>query len=539
MNAKWWYGLALLLLFPALLIKLGLVPFIDDEAIRALVAQEMLWSGNYITPMLHGQFYYNKPPLWNWLLTVSFRLGGGAGEWAARLPAVACLLGYGGTIYWVMRRHYGTRAGLLHALVFLTCGRILFWDSMLALIDIAFSWCIFGLFMVVYHRFERRDWWGLFLGSYLLTAVGFMLKGLPAIVFQGLTLVSYFAYRREFRRLFSWPHVASGLLCLALLGCYYLAYHQYNDLGVVWRTLFTESSKRTVVRFGIEETVLQVVTFPFEMIYHFLPWSLLIVYYLRRDAWRLIRQDPFMTFNLLAFLVNIILYWTSPEVYPRYLLMHAPLLFGTFLYLHDIHRRERTWHYRLLRVIFGVVLTGAAIGLLAPLVLPETAGREGVWWKVVITALPALYLAWRYWRHEPEQWPLFVCGLLLVRLAFNWWVLPARAEPEDSAVEVRTTALTAGERLSGEPLYLYGQTVMEPASSFYLERGYGGIVRPHTRLEEIDPNAFYVISPRQYPTVAVEAVDSIWLRHRQLYYRIGKLRQVEKLTMDPVPEEGF
>ena len=59
--------------------------FIDDEAIRSLVAQEMLWSGNYVAPTMHGDTYLNKPPLWNWILAISFYLHGEASEWLAAL----------------------------------------------------------------------------------------------------------------------------------------------------------------------------------------------------------------------------------------------------------------------------------------------------------------------------------------------------------------------------------------------------------------------------------------------------------------------
>ena len=63
---KWFYIAAIFLLLPALLINLGILTFIDDEGIRSLVALEMKLSGNYITPTLNGEFYYNKPPLYNW-----------------------------------------------------------------------------------------------------------------------------------------------------------------------------------------------------------------------------------------------------------------------------------------------------------------------------------------------------------------------------------------------------------------------------------------------------------------------------------------
>lgn len=516
---RWWFILILALLLPALLLNLGLLPFIDDEGIRALVAREMHWSGNYIVPTLHGEYYYNKPPLWNWLLAAVFALAGRADEWTARLPAVACLLAYAATIFAVMRCHFGRQRAFLLALVFLTCGRILFWDSMLALIDIAFSWAMFGLFMVVYHAFERQRWWWLFLVSYLLTAVGFMLKGLPAIVFQGITLLTYFTYRGQWRRLFSPAHVVGGLLFLLLVGSYYLAYHQQNDLLTVWQTLFSESSKRTVVQYGLGETLVHLLAFPFEMVYHFLPWSLLLGYFIRRDIVALIRQDRFITYCLLIFLANLLPYWTSPEVYPRYLLMHAPLIFAVYLYLHERHRADNSLAYRTLHLLFGISLVGVV--LLLPVVpwLEKTAVLPGVAWKSALLTLLAGALAVAYWRRAAWRWPAFIAALLVVRLAFDGFVLPLRNLPDKDANRVRTTATEVGRRLAGQPFFIWGETVMEPAASFYLEQAYGGIVPYHRDTTDLAAG-YYLVDPAMHTLPAATVVDSVWARHHRHYFYV-------------------
>ncbi|MDV7402029.1 glycosyltransferase family 39 protein, partial [Arthrospira platensis SPKY1] len=101
------------LLAPALLINLGLMTLIDDEALRAWVALEMQLSDNYIVPTVHGDFYYKKPPLYNWLLLGVFWLTGSMEEWAIRLPTVCFLLLYCGTIYYFVWRHFS------HELAFL------------------------------------------------------------------------------------------------------------------------------------------------------------------------------------------------------------------------------------------------------------------------------------------------------------------------------------------------------------------------------------------------------------------------------------
>jgi len=90
----------ILLIFPALFIHLGRVAFINDEAIRALVALEMDLSGNYIAPTLFGEFYYNKPPLYNWILLVFSKIYGSTNEFIARLPTVVFLLAYATTIFY-------------------------------------------------------------------------------------------------------------------------------------------------------------------------------------------------------------------------------------------------------------------------------------------------------------------------------------------------------------------------------------------------------------------------------------------------------
>ena len=154
-QTTWLYIAAIILLIPALLINLGLLTFIDDEAIRALVALEMKLSGNYITPTLHGEFYYKKPPLFNWILILFFNVFGRVDEFIARLPTVVAIFGYGFTIYYFVRKHMSRNQALFAAFLFITCGRMIFYDSILALIDIIFSWCMFTLFMVTYHLFEK------------------------------------------------------------------------------------------------------------------------------------------------------------------------------------------------------------------------------------------------------------------------------------------------------------------------------------------------------------------------------------------------
>jgi len=518
---RWLYLAVVVLFAPALLINLGLLTFIDDEAIRSLVALEMKLSGNLITPTLHGAYYYNKPPLYNWILLAWFELNGQINELYARIPTVLALLAYCGTIFYYFRRHLSVEDAVLVALVFLTCGRILFWDSMLGLIDITFSWVIFTLFMVIYHAFERRAWWSLYLLSYLLMAVGFMLKGLPAIVFQGTTLLAYFIYRRSFRQLFRWEHLVGGALFLALIGSYYYAYHQYNDLQVVFETLFTESSKRTVVNYGWTNTVVHFFTFPFEMVYHFLPWSLLILYYLRRDIRDLVQRHQFVSFLLLCFLANILVYWLSVEVYPRYLLMHAPLIFGTYIYLHRIHQEERSWQYILIdRLLFFLCLL-ISIGSLAPLFLERTREVPYLYVKCLPISLGLMGLTWLYQCWREQRLLIVAVFLLLFRVGFNYFVLPDR-NANDFGDLCRQSSIATAQQFADSDMYVYRETVMQITNSFYLTNTKGEIIPIAS--DRFPKDAVYIIDPKMYPDLEYEKVGSFRLRHGKIIYHIGKLK---------------
>jgi len=284
------------LCLPALLINLGIVPFIEDEGIRSLVAFEMVKSGDWISPKLNGELYFKKPPFYNWIIACSHFFTGRWNEWSSRLPTVFFTLIFTGSIYFSFRKQLGIKKALILAGMFLTCGRILFWDSMLALIDICFSWVMFIMLMNVFHAVRKQNWTQLYFGSYFLCAVGFMLKSLPALVFLGLSIATYLLAKGYWKKLFCWQHFAAFGLFLLLLGSYYIPYVQLNGWDQLASTMWSENADRTILEHGIWDVAEQLALFPAEMLYHFLPWSVLIFFAIRKDFIKWIRSDDLRWF---------------------------------------------------------------------------------------------------------------------------------------------------------------------------------------------------------------------------------------------------
>ena len=410
----WLLMYTLLLLFPALLINLGLMPLILDEGTRADVSMEMVLSGNYIAPTINGEFYYNKPPLFNWLQILFAQITGNFSEFTLRIPVVVTLLLFAFTVYLTQKKDIGKSAAFLAGMAVITCGRILFYDSFKGLIDITFSWVIYLQFWSVYYFFRRKEYYNLFLMSYLFTTLAFMMKGLPALVFQGITLLTWFAWNRRFKRLFSLEHVSGFLLFAVIVVSYFLVYNRHNSLTNYFTALVTESTKRTFLENPLGSSIKHLFTFPVEFLFHFLPWTLFVLVFLNKGSGRFAWKNEMVRFMILTFSANILVYWVSPAIYARYLFMFLPLVFGSSFYVLFRFTTEKIWILRYgIKLVFllaaGVISAGIVI---FPLFI-DTGNYEAFWWKYALTILLLIPVIILYFLNR-RRWIFVFLPLLLV-----------------------------------------------------------------------------------------------------------------------------
>lgn len=513
-----------ILLIWAYLTNLGQPAIMMDEPTRALVALEMIFSDNYVTPTIFGEFYYNKPPLYNWILISFFQLTGSFSEFVVRLPALIPLFLFGFTIYEFIRRELGWQIGALTAIMFMTCGRMLIVSSMIGHIDIFFSWITFISFITVWHYGKQEKWLPLFLITYLLTSIGFLSKGLPSIVFQGLTLIGYLTYQKKFKLLFSWQHIVSGLLCLAIIGAYFWAYSKYNSLETYLPTLWNESSKRTVLQRNFFTAIAHFFKFPFETLYHLVPWSILVFYTLSRDIWQKFLNHPFLKFNLIMLGANVIPYWLSPGTHPRYIFMLFPLLFTLFAYAYFQRREEASTLTRIIDIIFisGSILMSLAIWIV-PFIddLSAMGYLKGVqepqvfeqmpfaWLKIIFLSAAMLFLSWLMIKLPKHRLILFASVLMCFRLGFDWFVITHRAQT-GAADDYRDFGLRVAEITKGEALYLQDGFTFNHDLTYYISRERGEILRKTTRF---DMDAYYLCTDICLDEMPYESYFDFYTRH--------------------------
>ena len=110
------FGLGL----PIFLLGLGSPALYDPhESLYAEIARDMVVRGDWLTPHLNGTRYLDKPPLFYWLIAISYTVFG-VSEFSARLPIA--LAGLGGVLVtWGIGRHlFDGRSGALAGLVLTT-----------------------------------------------------------------------------------------------------------------------------------------------------------------------------------------------------------------------------------------------------------------------------------------------------------------------------------------------------------------------------------------------------------------------------------
>lgn len=458
----------LILSIPAFFINLGLLPLFADEPTRANVALEMILSKNYSVPTIGAEYYYNKPPLYNWLLAGIYNFSGNFSEFSTRLPAIIPMFLYAVSIYYFVCLFLkDKRIAALSGILFLVNARMLIYDSMLGHIDIFYSWLTFTSFMLIFLFFQRKNWFMLFFSSYLITAIGFLSKGLPSIVFQGFTLLALLAYTKNLKKLFSWEHILCGLICLVIIGAYFLNYYQYNpNLEGYFNTLWDQSSKRTATKFGLMATLLHVLNFPFEQAVHLFPASLLLIFCFHKAFLNGIKQNPFLKFISIIFLANIWVYWLSPQTRPRYLLMLYPLLFILWSHAYYTYRDRLP----IINKTFNIILL--SIGLLVTLSLPAAfffnlqAYVPFLMLKLALLLIFGATLTWFIYRLRSGKIIAFIGLLIMFRLAFSWLVLPYRMEHKPDKF-YRQAAIEMGALSKKEPFYLYQYHPSEPEIPFH------------------------------------------------------------------------
>lgn len=177
--------------------NIGTYPLMDlDETRYVAMSRDMFHTRDFLTLYLNGDFFFEKPPLYFWLESLSFAVFGVVNEFTARFPialdaTLTCFL-----MYFVGKKVVSRRFGVLAALLLATGFEFLVM-SKIAILDMLLATCVtFSIYLgfMTYFCAEQNKkffWWGF----YIFSGLAVLAKGIPgvALPFGVMFLVGLFS----------------------------------------------------------------------------------------------------------------------------------------------------------------------------------------------------------------------------------------------------------------------------------------------------------------------------------------------------------
>ena len=367
----------------SLLINLNVYEFRGEESLRVIVAYEMVASNNYIQPTFLGDLYFNKPPLFNWMIAgVSFFIPWS--EYTGRIVSVffvflTVLL----IIHFSYRLFSNKVLSLLAGLVYLVSLDVLFWYGYLAEIDVTLTFFLFLSFYLLYVGFfENKKLFIIFSG--LFTGISFLIKGFPAFVFFGLTYISFVIFSRRWKEIFNPAvYLATGLAVIVPL--IWIGNTPYPDVYI--KRLFVESISRTRGGTDILKFISHLIFYPVLNFKQFLPASafLLAGLLLYKKESGIMSIPPSIKILFFSTIINYLPYLLAVESRGRYIIPLFPILSIITAYLITNVKRKNLVKYFLYVSTFLIVIR-FLLGIVGfPILMEKKASRKKVAYSMAET----------------------------------------------------------------------------------------------------------------------------------------------------------
>ena len=239
------------------------------EVNYAETAKEMLLSGDWFSPRIYGNYWYDKPAFFYWQLLAAFKIFG-IHDFSARLfPALTALTGIF-VAYKFGSYLHNVKTGLAGA--FMLATSLEYWYLGHAVVTdmtlfVSTSVCLF--FFYIYYEKDKP----LYLyGAFVAAAVGVLTKGPVGFVLPGLIILIFLLWEKK-PSYFMRRHLWSGLLlCIILVLLWYAPMYSLHG------TAFTETFLGThnLLRATVSEHPQNNVIYYYAVVWMggFFPWSL-------------------------------------------------------------------------------------------------------------------------------------------------------------------------------------------------------------------------------------------------------------------------
>jgi 4-amino-4-deoxy-L-arabinose transferase-like glycosyltransferase len=361
------------------------VEFRDDEVFYFKSTEEMIKTGNILSPTFLGENRFQKPILFYWFILGSFKVFG-VSWFAARFASVICAA-LTIVLTWLLARDLFNRATATLSAAMLLTFSLFFRHAKGAVPDMAMNFFIVLAIYCAYKFIQnpaRRFYAMVFFAA---CGLGFMVKGFAAVIVPFLTLIAYslFIRRGDILRRINFP---LGLVILAVIILPWFLYMiNHHGEGYLKYMLIDETKNRMIspaeVNFFIKflGSVIRNICFYGQMlVIYFAPWSILLIGTIPLTVVKLMEDREnrkswgfFAVWCLvvLAFFISLFV-----KINHYLLILSTPLAVLISAFLLDIHSRSRATQLLLKGFMVLVVLSGV-VGMIFLQVF--LAGAHALW----------------------------------------------------------------------------------------------------------------------------------------------------------------
>lgn len=325
-----WYREASLWLLVAVTIgiylpRLTTLTIRGEESRRAVIAREMVDTGDWLVPRTQGVPRLSRPPLQNWMIAGIATVSGGMSSWAIRLPGVGSTLLTVILIYWYARGRLQPFGALVSGLAYVSMLQVLE-QGRTGETEPVFT-AMVAASQLIWHGGRDRGWkpavyWSL---AGACGGLAMLTKGLQAPIYFFAPAWCYLLLTGHWRCLLSWGHAAGCLAFAAVVGAWQVPFAltmglENSKLIYLWNVTARFHDRRT------STFLLHLLTYPPSILFGCLaPWSILLFGFTRQPIRQQIgpRRDM-LTFLLVAITICFPSVWWPPEARPRYFMPLFP-----------------------------------------------------------------------------------------------------------------------------------------------------------------------------------------------------------------------
>ena len=197
-----------------------LIPVTDPtENCYALTAKEMLEAGDYFSPRIYGNFWYDKPIFFYWEIILACKIFG-VNEFALRFfPAVFATLGVFLT-YFFATKMYNRKIGFTAAVILATSPG--YWYIAHAIITDMTLFCAISTTLMIFFFAYTEHQPRLLYVSFIAAGIAVLTKGPIGFCLPALIILLFLASQRDFSYLKSLEILKGCVIMLSIVSTWYL-----------------------------------------------------------------------------------------------------------------------------------------------------------------------------------------------------------------------------------------------------------------------------------------------------------------------------